>query len=188
MIRKVLIAVVVFLGAASLIQTALSFYGNRMHLSEPRSGMHQHYFWNASQPMSVNEGDILFQYVYIDPSNVPRELMLQWHVNDAEGWGHRAFWGEDVINFGDINLPRTYMGPMPQAAEWVRLEIPANLVNLDNKQVDGIAYTLFDGRAAWDNSGKNSRSKDSSPTPTPTPTPTPIPTATPTPTPWPKNG
>jgi hypothetical protein len=112
--------------------------------------------------------------------------MLQWHVDDLEGWGHRAYWGEDLINFGDENLPRTRMGPMPNAGEWIRLEVPASLVNLESKQVDGLAYTLFDGRAAWDNSGKNSQ--PTSPPPPPPPTPTPTPTATATPTPYPKNG
>jgi hypothetical protein len=180
LIRKLVIAAVVSIGVAFLIQNALSSYGDRMHLSEPLSGLHQHYFWNASQPLPVNEGDILFQYVYIDPTNVPRELMLQWHVDDAEGWGHRAYWGEDLINFGDENLPRTWMGPMPNAGEWIRLEVPVTQVNLENRQVDGLAYTLFDGRAAWDNSGKNSQPTS----PPPPPPPTPTPTATP----YPKNG
>jgi hypothetical protein len=182
LIRKLIIATVVAVGSAFLIQNAISYYGDRMHVSEPLSGLHQHYFWNASQPLPVFDGDILFQYVYIDPLNIPRELMLQWHVNDSEGWGHRAYWGEDIIDFGDVNLPRTRMGPMPNAGEWIRLEVPASVVNLENKQVDGLAYTLFDGRAAWDNSGKNSRATAPPPTPTATPTPTP------TPTPRPKNG
>ncbi len=64
-------------------------------------GEHQHFFTNATATLPVNSNDTLFAYVYLDPANVPAEVMLQW--NDGS-WEHRAFWGMD-----DIAL-RTYCG------------------------------------------------------------------------------
>ncbi len=55
-------------------------------------GLNQRFFDNAGRKLKVGDGDTLFAYVYIDPANPPRELMLQWHTKG--GWTHRAYWGE----------------------------------------------------------------------------------------------
>jgi RHS repeat-associated protein len=46
------------------------------------------------------------------------------------------------------------MGPLPAAGGWVKLEIPASAVGLEGKIVNGMAFTLYGGRAAWDKTGK----------------------------------
>lgn len=128
--------------------------------------------------MTVNTGDIMVAYVFLDPSNVPSEIMLQWSDGD---WNHRAYWGANNISFGTDNTEsRRYMGPMPAAGQWVRLEAPASQVGLENRTLNGMAFTLHGGRATWDRAGKTS---GSTPTPTPNPTPNPTPSPTPTPTP-----
>src|SRR5205807_10018808 len=38
-----------------------------------------HSFTGAQTPMQVNPGDMLFTYVYLDPSAKPDEIMLQWY-------------------------------------------------------------------------------------------------------------
>jgi hypothetical protein len=53
--------------------------GMRAHQSAAMSGAHQHYFFNARETMPVATGDRLFVHVYLDPSNMPREIMLQWN-------------------------------------------------------------------------------------------------------------
>ena len=35
------------------------------------SGIHQHYFYNATATLTVGTGDMLFAYVYLDPANPP---------------------------------------------------------------------------------------------------------------------
>ncbi|MBA2341545.1 MAG: hypothetical protein H0V88_14255, partial [Pyrinomonadaceae bacterium] len=42
----------------------------------------------------------------------------------------------------------------PAAGQWVRLEVAANLVGLEGKTLNGMAFTLFGGRATWDAAGK----------------------------------
>ena len=46
------------------------------------------------------------------------------------------------------------MGPLPPPGRWVRLEVPAATVGLEGQIVAGMAFTLFDGMATWDRSGK----------------------------------
>ena len=81
--------------------------------------------------------------------------MLQW--NDGN-WEHRAYWGENLIQMGtDGTASRQFAGPLPPAGTWVRLEVPAALVGLEGRVVNGMAFTLFDGRATWGQAGLASR-------------------------------
>ncbi len=128
------------------------FSGNLAHQSNVVAGSHQHYFYGATDTLTVAAGESLFAYVYLDPANVPREVMLQW--NDGS-WEHRAYWGANLLPLGtDGTASRRYMGTLPAAGGWVRLEVPASQVGLDGRTLNGMAFTLYDGRATWDKAGK----------------------------------
>lgn len=125
---------------------------NVVHQSNIFAGMHQHFFGGANTGLTINTGDKLFAYVYIDPVNVPSEVMLQW--NDGT-WEHRAFWGADQIAFGTTGtVSRRNMGALPAVGKWVRLEVPASVVGLEGKTINGMAFSLFNGRATWGRAGK----------------------------------
>jgi hypothetical protein len=129
------------------------YSGGLAHQSILAAGVHQHYFTNAASPMQVQTGDTLYAYVYLDPANPPRELMLAWNKGSWD-WEHRAYWGENLINKGTNGTnSRRYMGPLPPTGEWVRLEIPASAVGLEAAAVTGISFTFYDGRATWDTTG-----------------------------------
>jgi len=130
------------------------FSGSLAHQSVAVSSLHQHFFWNATATLTVGTGDTLFAYVYLDPANPPSEVMLQW--NDGT-WEHRAYWGANLINWGnDASASRRYMGALPALGRWVRLEVPAALVGLEGRTLNGMAFTLYNGRATWDRAGKTS--------------------------------
>src|SRR5260221_157338 len=78
-------------------------------------------------------------------------------------------WGTDGTN------SRRYMGPLPAVGQWVRLEVPANLVGLEGHTLNGMAFALYGGRATWDYAGKSSTAPGPTPTPTPSPAPSPAP-------------
>jgi hypothetical protein len=129
--------------------------GNLSHQSSLVAGMHQHYFTWATNTLSVNAGEKLIAYVYIDPANPPSEVMLQWCSNQ-EGWNHRAYWGANQIAWGTDGTTTLFnKGPLPVAGQWVRLEVPASQVGLEGKTLHGMAFTLFGGRANWDRAGKS---------------------------------
>lgn len=129
------------------------FSGTLAHRSGVATGLHQHYFYNATTTLPVNAGDVLVAYVFLDPANPPKMVMLQW--NDGN-WEHRAYWGANHSPWGvDGTESRRYMGPLPAVGQWVRLEVPAGQVGLAGSTLNGLAFTLYDGRATWDHAGKN---------------------------------
>jgi len=128
------------------------FSGTLAHQSTLVAGTHQHYFNSATETLNIELGETLIAYIYLDPANPPTEVMLQWNDGD---WEQRAYWGTNNIDWGtDGTDSRRYMGPLPTAGQWVRLEVPANLVGLEGSTLNGMAFTLFDGRATWDYAGK----------------------------------
>ena len=131
-----------------------SFSGAAAHQSALVSGIHEHSFVDATNTLEVFPGDTLFAYVYLDLTSPPREIMIEW--NDG-CWEHRAFWGENLIQWGEYGTSdRLDMGALPPAGQWVRLEIPASALQLEGAVLKGMRFTLYDGRATWDYAGRSS--------------------------------
>ena len=133
------------------------FTGKLSHTSALAAGTHQHYFIGATAPLKVNYLGTLFAMVFLDPDNPPNEVMLQWH--SPTGWV-RAYWGANLIPWGTNATPdRAYMGLLPPTGEWVRLEVPAQAIGISSPSsavsMDGMAFTLYGGRAVWDYAGVN---------------------------------
>lgn len=129
-----------------------SYSGALSHQAEPAAGRHHHYFSDAA-PLNLRTGDFLYTYVYLDPANPPRTLMLTWLAGD---WEHRAYWGEDTLSDEGTNgtASRRRLGDLPPTGQWVRLEIPVAAVGLENTAVTGMGFTLYDGRVWWDRTGR----------------------------------
>lgn len=111
-------------------------------------------FTGATERMNVAPGDLLFAWVLLDPCNPPRELLLQFH--DGANWDHRAYFGEDLLAAG-THATRRRIAPLPRAGEWVRLEIPAWHVRLDDVSVQGFAFTAVGGNAQFGAVGRMPR-------------------------------
>jgi len=125
-----------------------------VHPSGLVSGLHQHYFYNATDTLTINAGDRLYAWAYLDPVNPPTSLMLQWY-EASTGFEHRAFWGQNQSVWGVLGTnSRRYMGPLPTAGEWTLLEVPASMVGLEGTTISGMAFTLFNGQVTWDEAGK----------------------------------
>src|SRR6267143_3254723 len=115
------------------------FSGNLAHQSNVVGGVHQHYFYGATETLAVNVGNTLIAYVYLDPASPPTEIMLQW--NDGS-WSHRAYWGANNIGFGtDGTDSRRFIGALPALGQWVRLDVPASSVGLEGHVLNGLAFT-----------------------------------------------
>ena len=127
------------------------FTGERAHVREAK-GLSQHYFTGATPPLGIERGMTLFTHVYLDPDNPPRQIMLQF--NDGS-WEHRAYWGEDLIDWGKQDTAsRQRMGELPAVGKWVRLEVDIARIGLKpGSKLNGWAFTQFDGKVYWDQSG-----------------------------------
>lgn len=119
-------------------------------------GLKQMVIEQAATPLIVGQHDKLFAYVWLDPTDPPKEIMLQWHT---DAWRSRAYWGENKIDWGRDKSPeRLHAGPLPKAGEWVRLEIDAAKAGIKpGQKITGWAFTQFDGVAHWDHAGLNTQ-------------------------------
>lgn len=116
------------------------------------AGLTQHFFTGANPPLKVGEGDKFFTWVFLDAASPPKEIMLQW--NDGS-WEHRAYWGGNHIDWGASDSPSRYRaGDLPKPGEWVRIEVDCAKVGLGpGANINGWAFTQFDGTVYWDRSG-----------------------------------
>ena len=116
-------------------------------------GLHQVYFPTCADPLTVHSRDTVFAYVYLDPQDRPKSIMLQYHVTE---WADRANWGDpDAIGFGQKGTTeKVQVGELPEAGKWVRLEVTAAVLGLrPGTKITGLAFTQFDGTAYWDKAG-----------------------------------
>jgi mono/diheme cytochrome c family protein len=128
-------------------------YSGKRALARTDKGVAQDFFTGASQLLMVGKGDKLFAYVYLDPADPPKAIMLQYHTSE---WLHRANWGdEDAIPYGDKGTSKKLlMGALPAPGQWVRLEIDASKLELSpGAKIDGIAFTQSGGTVHWDHAG-----------------------------------
>jgi Protein of unknown function (DUF1553)/Protein of unknown function (DUF1549)/Planctomycete cytochrome C len=128
-------------------------FSGSLALRNTAKGLDQRFFDNAGRKLKIGAGDTLFAYIYVDPANRPQEIMLQWHT--SKGWSHRAYWGENVIDWGTDGTPeRLKMGDLPASKTWVRLEVPVAKLKLKpGTIIDGWAFTQYGGTIYWDKAG-----------------------------------
>jgi hypothetical protein len=142
--------------AATKPRELASHLDRPQHESALASGIHEHGFNNAEATLTLDPGDVLFAYVFIDPAHPPKTIMLEWNDGSNE---HRAFWGPNLIPYGHMDTAsQRLMGPVPPAGRWVRLDVPASAVGLEGHTIKGMVFRLYDGRVRWDAAGKMSRS------------------------------
>lgn len=114
----------------------------------------QHFFDDAKKRYKVEAASKFFVWIYLDPKNPPKAVMLQ--INDGN-WEHRAVWGGDEIVYG--RQPQSHagysrQGALPEPGKWARLEVDPTTLNLPvGREVKGLAFTQFAGLAYWDKAG-----------------------------------
>jgi len=136
-----------------ILKTEGPVYSGQRAIRRSGKGVQQVYFKEGAEPLTVKAGDKFFAYVYLDPKDPPKAIMLQYHV---ENWEHRANWGDqELIPFGSKGSPEKLdMGELPESGKWVRLEVEAAAVGLKTgTKVTGVAFTQFNGTVYWDKAG-----------------------------------
>ena len=86
-------------------------------------------------------------------SGAPLELLLPLLLSPDEEIASSAAWiaselgphGESLLDVVSISRD-----------SWVKLEVPASLVGLEGHILNGMAFSMWGGRATWDRAGKTS--------------------------------
>lgn len=112
----------------------------------------QHFFTGATEKLKLEENSRLFAWVYLDPTNPPLTIQLQF--NDGS-WDHRASWGADkAFNAGRNDATNRLLGELPKTGQWVRLEVDPGTVGLKaGSELNGWAFTQVGGTVHWDTAG-----------------------------------
>ena len=133
-------------------QPAHQVFSRKLSHTRTAKDLSQHLFTGATNGLRIGEDDKLFAYVFLDPKNPPKTVMLQFHNGS---WEHRAYWGENLVMSGtDGTASRQLMGPLPTAGEWVRLEVETRQIGLSpGAVVNGMSFTQVDGKVYWDKAG-----------------------------------
>ena len=110
-------------------------------------------FFHGGATFTIPKDGKFFVHCFIDDENSPEAIMVQFHVG---GWKNRAVWGaKEKIPFGkEGTTEKVFMGELPKAGQWVKLEFAATKVGLKpGTKVDGFAFTQFSGTVSWDHLG-----------------------------------
>ena len=138
---------------AWLFDAAQVASGGVAHRHAASSSTAQHTFNGATDGIGVNRNDVLFTYVFVDPCDPPKQIILNWFDGT---WEHAAYWGENVVSNSDVTASRTRVGPVPEGGKWVRLDVPANDLGITG-MIRGMSFTTSNGQVWFDRSGKVAR-------------------------------
>ena len=122
----------------------------KVSIKRTAKGVAQDFFDGGTAPFIVPPEGIISVMARTDAANLPRAIMVQFHVGD---WNHRAVWGEEgVIPYGTPGTIEHFRaGPLPTAGNWTQLDVPAEKIGLKpGDKISGYAFTQFDGTVYWD--------------------------------------
>jgi hypothetical protein len=123
-----------------------------LHVSALAQGLHQHFLEAAPTPLRLAAAERAYVWVLLDRENPPQQLMLQFL---AGSWEHRAYWGASLIGWGSEGTASRLQlsAELPPPGVWTRLDLPADALGLAGRDVRGMAFTLFGGRACFGPAG-----------------------------------
>ncbi len=134
-------------GTWEWVPTPTAYVGAQSHTEPSAAALAEHGFTTNAQ--TLPEGSVIVQYVYLDPQQSPKGLMLKLKL--ADGSQTAVYWegDEEVFEVGDEELS-WYMDVLPEAGSWQRLEVWVDDFGLGGEQLTGLSYVTFGGKAYWD--------------------------------------
>ncbi len=96
---------------------------------------------------SPGSSDYFVQYVYLNSSLAPFELVLRYYDSTKGVW-QAAYWGSQL----DTSLSGAKnMGPVPPTRDgWTQLVVAASDLSLSGDTITGFWYEIAGGQALWD--------------------------------------
>lgn len=91
-------------------------------------------------------GEKMLVYVLLDPCAIPNEILFTW--GDRQLHPRGAYWGAGGNKFGEVSNGWVDMGALPPAGQWVRLEVPASLLRIEDSTIPEMRV-MYDGGRMW---------------------------------------
>jgi hypothetical protein len=115
------------------------------------AGQHSFSIVDATTVQPVYIGEKLVFYVLLDMCSPPTEMLIRWKNTWGEIRG--AYWGTaHGISGENTNFPR--IGAMPSSGTWIRMEVPASQLIMEDRYLTSFYVDTWDGRAWFDGIGK----------------------------------
>jgi hypothetical protein len=123
-------------------------------LERTAAGLGQDFYSSGAEPIEIPAAAEIFAHVWLDPTNPPKAVMVQFHAKD--GWSHRIVWGDwTAIALGEVRSAGLVQGgDLPAPGGWSRLTIdPGRLALPVGTPVTGFGLSQIDGHVRWDRVG-----------------------------------
>lgn len=129
---------------------ALKYSGEKSHTEPAGKEIAQHSY--KSNSIEIPKNSVIEQYVYLDPNEIPKGIMLKFRVENGPTGGEvGAYWeGEEEVFVYDNDEPMLYHGVLPNAGKWEKLEIYSEDLGLEGAKLTGISFIVYGGKANWD--------------------------------------
>ena len=119
----------------------------RRALQQAGAANYQDKFEGPTQPLRIPEAPQVFVWVRLDTVETPDAIMVE--LGAAAG-NRKAIWG-DPERFSATRTDKNWLGELPPAGKWTRLEIPVEKLDLKpGEEIRSIALAQFGGIAWWD--------------------------------------
>ena len=124
------------------------FSGTRSHGHPAQKGESSHGY-ASKEPATVPADGMITQEVWLDPADPPKGIALKLKLSTGDEVG--VYWEaeEEVFKPGE-SQELWYYGPLPEMGKWVRLELLAEDMGLEDAVVTGVRFVTYDGRVLWD--------------------------------------
>ncbi len=119
----------------------------RRALKQIGAANYQDKFETPTQPLRIPEAAKVFVWVRLDTQEPPDAIMVE--LGSAAG-ARKAIWG-DPQRFSATRMDKNWLGELPAAGTWTRLEIPLEKLDIKpGEEIRSLAFSQFGGITWWD--------------------------------------
>lgn len=116
--------------------------------SHPSAKGLQSHTLTTERPTPMPGNGMIVQKIWLDPQDPPQGIAMRFELTTGEEIG--VYWeGEREVFTPTEYEELWYYGMLPELGKWVRLEILAEDLGLEDAQVAGVTFSTFGGRALW---------------------------------------
>lgn len=130
--------------------TSLKYSGEKSHTESAGKSATEHSY--RARPVVILKNSAIEQYVYLDPDNMPKGIMLKFRFENDGKEDEIGIYreGEEEAFIFNNDEPMLYDGTLPNAGKWEKLQIYCDDLDLVGAKLIGISFVTYGGRAYWD--------------------------------------